>query len=704
MSDTFYEALFRPRSVALVGASDTAGKATARPLTYLRQRGWAGAVYPVNPVRETVAGERAWPNIKDLPEVPDHVFVMTATDAAITAVEQCVARGVPVVTVMADGFIDSAAGGADRRRVLRELVRGSNTRLLGPSSLGVATIGADLFLTANAAFADPQVRAGGVFVASQSGSAIGALVTRGSEMGVGFAALVSTGNEIDLTLGEICRAAVADPRVESFALFLENISAAADLAEFAAAAAAAGKPVLVYKLGRSEAGARLAVSHTGALAGDDAVADALLADLGFARVHTFEALLEGQLLASAVDRHGAATRLRRAPRVGVLSTTGGGGAMVVDCLATRGAELPGPSAETMRRLAEIGVHAEPGALIDLTLAGTRYETMKGALDIVLSAPEFDVIVAVPGSSARFRPDLTVKPIVEAADSGKPLAAFVVPAAPDALRLLREQGVGAFRTPEACADAVVSLFDRRGPKPLRLQPITPGARYEVLDEVASYDLLRAVGVRAADHAVVALDTLPDRLPVDGPVAVKLLSAEVAHKSDIGGVVLDVRDAAGLRTAAERIRAAVAEHAPKISLSKVLVQQMVGGVGEALIGVRRDDQAGPVVVLAAGGILAELYRDRSVRTAPVDLDTARAMVSEIIAFRALAGYRGAPRGDLEALARAVCAVSDLVDAPGPAIIEAEVNPVIIMPEGQGVIAVDALVRRAMTERDRAVQGPR
>ena len=695
MSETFYEALFRPRSVALVGASDTAGKATARPLAYLRQRGWEGTVYPVNPARETVAGERAWPSIEALPEVPDHVFVMTATDAAIAAVEQCVARDVPVVTVMADGFIDSAAGGADRRRVLRELLCGSKTRLLGPSSLGVATIGADLFLTANAAFADPHVRAGGVFVASQSGSAIGALVTRGSEMGIGFAALVSTGNEVDLSLGEICRAAVADPRVESFALFLENIGAAAELAEFAEAAAAAHKPVLVYKLGRSEAGARLAVSHTGALAGDDAVADALLADLGFARVSTFDALLEGQHLASAVDRHRAAPRSARAPRVGVLSTTGGGGAMVVDCLATRGAELPGPSAETIRRLADIGVHAEPDALIDLTLAGTRYETMKGALDIVLSAPEFDIVVAVPGSSARFRPDLTVKPIVEAADSGKPLAAFVVPAAADALRLLREQGIAAFRTPEACADAVVSLFHRRHPKPLRLQSMSSGERSEVLDEVASYHLLDFSGVRSAEYAVVPVDALSAELPVAGPVAVKLLAPGVAHKSDIGGVVLGVRDGAGLRGAVDRIRAEVTERAPGIPVDNVLVQTMVGGLGEALVGMRRDEQAGPVVVLAAGGVLAELYRDRSVRTAPVDPDTAREMVSEVVAFRALAGYRDAPRGDLEALARTVCAISELVDAPGPMILEAEINPVVIMPEGQGVVAVDALVRRAAAQ---------
>ncbi|WP_396043572.1 hypothetical protein [Aeromicrobium sp. UC242_57] len=294
-------------------------------------------------------------------------------------------------------------------------------------------------LTANAAFAEPDLPSGNVFVASQSGSAIGALASRGKEMGVGFRGLVSTGGELDLTLGEICLSTVDDPAIESYALFMENITGAGHLRSFARAAAERGKPVMAYKLGRSAEGAGLAVSHTGALAGDDAVADALLADLGIARVTTFEALLEGQHFARAVEL-GASTKR---PRVCVVSTTGGGGAMAVDCLAVRGADLSGPSAETIARLAESGIAAGHGALIDLTLAGTRYDVMKSALDVVLSAREFDAVVAVPGSSARFQPELAVKPIADSVGDGGPLASFVVPSAPDALRMLRASGVSAF---------------------------------------------------------------------------------------------------------------------------------------------------------------------------------------------------------------------------------------------------------------------
>ncbi|MEU6748275.1 acetate--CoA ligase family protein [Spirillospora sp. NPDC046719] len=687
---SWYNALLHPDTVAILGASGTPGKTTARPLEHLRLHGWQGDVFPINPARDSVLGERAWPSVRALPVVPDHVLILTGADQAVEAVRECAGLGVRVATILADGFVDGSADGPRRRAELRRILDGSDLRLLGPSSLGVAAPGSRFAFTANAAFAEPDLDDGGVFVASQSGSAIGALLSRGKEMGIGFRGMVSTGNEIDLTLGEICLASVDDPRVRSYALFLENLTAAEDLRAFARAAAERGKPVLAYKLGRTEAGADLAVGHTGALAGDDAVADALLKDLGIARVHTFEALLEGQNLAVGLPiRPAGAARTR----VCVVSTTGGGGAMAVDCLAAAGAELPGPSAETAERLARAGVNAGGGALIDLTLAGTRYEVMKGALEIVLSAPEFDAVVAVPGSSARFHPELAVKPIVDSGGSGKPLAAFVVPAAPEALRLLRANGIAAFRTAESCADALTAVFDRRPPTDRAHCAAPTGSPSTVLDEAESYQVLDGIGVPAAQYAVLDTQHLPGDLPVPGPAAVKILSPEAPHKSDVGGVVLGVADGEELRVAAERIRRSVQQRVPGATADRLLVQTMVRGLGEALVGYRYEPDVGPVVVLAAGGVLAELYQDRSVRPAPVDLAAAREMVGEVVAFRALSGYRGAPLGDLDALAEAVVSFSRLAESEGPPVLEAEVNPLIVLPQGAGVVAVDALVRREM-----------
>jgi acyl-CoA synthetase (NDP forming) len=682
-----HDALMAPRSVAIVGASDDRAKTTARPLAFLQDVGWEGHVYPVNPTRETVLGARAYPSVTALPETPDHVYVLAATDKVVGIVDECVARDVPLVTIMADGFVAADPRGNARIEALKTAIDGSRTRVLGPSSLGVANVNSGFLLTANAAFARRDLEAGGMFVATQSGSAMGALLSRSRQMRVGVAGLVSTGGELDLSLGEICESVLDDPEVTSFALFLENLNGADDLRRFALAAADRGKPIVAFKLGRSDEAAELAVSHTGALAGDDAVASAFFQDLGIARTNVFEALLEAQQLAVVTPVLDAPPR---APRVAVLSTTGGGGAMMIDCLVAAGAEPTAPSDETIERLEAEGINVGHGTLIDVTLAGTRYEVMKAALDVLCTAPEFDVVMVVPGSSAEFNPEIAVKPIVDSSHHGTPLATFVMPNAPQALKLLRESGVAAFRTPESAADAIVAVLSRRAPAARDAIAGRPSSQEDILDEVTSAELLGRVGIAFAPSAVVAVDDIPSELPVPGPAAVKVLSARIPHKSDAGGVRLGVADGEQLRDAVSEITASVGEHVPGVTVERVLVQQMVRGVAEVLLGYEDDASVGPVVMLAAGGVLAELFKDRALRVAPVDLSEAHAMISEVVALKAVAGYRGLPEGDLDALAHAIVAMSRLGEETGRAVLEAEANPMMILPAGQGVVAVDALVR--------------
>jgi len=300
------EALFSPRRIAIVGASDDRSKTAARPLLYLRRNGFAGIIYPVNARRDTVQGERAWPSLAALPERPDHVYVLTPTEVAIDAVGECARLGIPVVTVLADGF--AGAAGAARVARIADICARSRVRVVGPSSLGVVDLRARLLLTANAAFAEPDLPVGRIFAASHSGSLIGALVSRGKARGIGFAGLVSVGVEVDLSIGEICATTLDDPDIDGYLLFLETLRHAAALRSFALAAAERGKPIVAYKLGRSPAARELTVSHTGALAGEDDVADAFLADCGIARVATFEALLESP----AAARPPAARPRRRA--------------------------------------------------------------------------------------------------------------------------------------------------------------------------------------------------------------------------------------------------------------------------------------------------------------------------------------------------------------------------------------------------------
>jgi acyl-CoA synthetase (NDP forming) len=674
--------LFAPQSVAIVGQSNDATKTSGRPLKYLRQAGYAGRIYPVNARRDEVLGERAFPSLAALPEVPEHVYVVANTEATMEAVEECARLGVPVVTALANGFSEIGAEGMSREVRLREIVSKTKTRLVGPSSLGVVDLRHKTFLTANAAFDEKDLPVGRIFAASHSGGMIGTFLSRGKARGIGFAGLVSVGNEVDLSIGEICQATFDDPDIDGYVLFLETMRKAAQLRDFALEAAKRGKPVMAYKLGRSDAARELAVSHTGALAGEDDIAGMFLAECGIARVHTLEGLIEGFPIVARVP---ALPRGARRAAVAVVTTTAGGAATVVDPLSVRGVNVQAPSAETLAQLkARSGIDVAPARIVDLTLTGAQYDAMKNALAVLTSAPEFDMVVAVIGSSARFYPDLAVKPIIDSSGLPKPVAAFLVPEAPDALARLSAAGVPNFHTPEACADAVAAALGRRAPRPLEVRITPPTGKGQMLDEFEAYVLLDKLGVPRAPSIVFdAMTAKAPALPFAYPVAVKALSAEIAHKSDAGGVILNVADDAALFAAAQKI-------AETTKVDRVLVQPMTTGLGEILIGYRVDRDVGPLVMIAAGGVLAEIYRDRSLRLAPVDLAIARDMINEVAALKALTGYRGKAPGDLEALAKALVSLSRLAVSDRPAVLEAEINPLMVQPKGQGVVAVDALVR--------------
>lgn len=683
------QALLYPKSIALVGASDDAKKTGGRPQLFLRRSGYQGAIYPINPKRTEVQGEKAWPNLSSLPEVPEHVFVLSPTDSVVPTVQECAKLGVKLVTILASGFSESGPEGVERENQLRAIAQETGLRILGPSSLGVVNPNNGLVLTANAAFAEPDVPKGKVFVASHSGSMIGALVSRGKARGVGFAGLVSVGSEVDLSVGEICAATLDDPAIEGYVLFLESLRHGDQLQAFAREAALRGKPVIAYKLGRSSAAAEMAATHTGALAGEDDIADAFLKDLGIARVEMLETLFEIFPLAKKIP-----AEQKTGQRVAVVTTTGGGAAMVVDQLGVRGITVQAPSAETIAKLQAAEIPGNAGRVLDLTLAGTKYEVMMKALDILLNAPEFDMVIAVVGSSARFNPDLAVKPIMDSAGHTKPLVTMLVPDAPQALAQLTQAEIPCFRTPESCADAIASVFSRRQlsvPATVKGQATTAT---QALSEAHAYDLLDTLQVPHAPAVTLDLQTLqPGALPFDFPVAAKVCSEHIPHKTEVGGVVLGIRNQEELASAFATLRHNLQERAPGVPCEQVLVQPMRKGLTEVLVGYRIDPDAGPIIMLAAGGIWAEVMRDRSIRLAPVSVETAKEMIGEVKMLQTVAGLRGKAKGDLEALAQTIANLSQLAVRAELNVVEAEVNPLMVMPEGEGVLAVDALVMQAL-----------
>ena len=686
--------LFSPSSVAFYGASNDIRKMAGRPFHFLLKHGFEGRAYPINANRDTVLGRDAYPNLRALPEVPEHVFVLLPTEAVETVVEECAAAGVRVVTVFAGGFAEAGPEGVARQQRLVGIAQQAGMRVVGPNCVGMINPHHKLALSAANVLELDRLIPGNITVISQSGSLTGTILSRGRDLEVGFAKLISVGNEADLTIGEIGLACVDDPETDLFLLFLETFRDRDRIVAFAHAAHEAGKPIVVYKLGRSEAGRTAAVSHTGALVGPDAAVDAFFAAHGLLRVDLLETLLD--IAPLVVKRRPPATPLaKRDAGISVITTTGGGGAMVVDRLGRQGLRLVGPSDETIKRCGAKGIPVQPSTMIDLTAAGIRHDIVVEAIDSVLANPDTDAVIMVAGSTAQFYPHLSVNPIAEFAGSEKPLAAYIVPPAEDSRRMLIGKGIAAFRSPEGTADAITSLFHWRAPRG-EVAPADVERACGVLkairarpDEAQALEVFAAIGIEAVAATVVDPANAKPQIDFEYPVAVKAMAAGLAHKSEAGGVVLEVGNADALRTAIGAIRDRLARRHPALALDGILVQRMETGLVEALVGFVRDPQVGPIVTVGAGGIYAELYDDTAVRLAPVSLDEAREMINEVRGLAVIRGLRGRRPGDAEALARAIVGMSSLAWVE-PRVAEAEINPLIVRPEGSGVVAVDGLLR--------------
>ncbi|WP_454694697.1 acetate--CoA ligase family protein [Achromobacter aegrifaciens] len=693
MSDiSFAEALLSPRSIALVGASGDARKNTARPLRFMRKHGYAGAVYPINAGRAEILGEKAYPSLAGLPGPVDHVFVMIPGSEVAAVLAPCAQAGARVVTVYSDGFGETGAEGQARQAALVAQARALGLRLLGPNSIGSANLHTGGILSVNAAFEADTLLAGDLSMVSQSGSMMGSLLSRAAARGFGFAKSVSVGNESDITVGEVVDALVDDPQTKAVLLFLETLRDAATLGRALSRARAAGKPVIAYKLGRSEQGDALAQSHTGAMAGNDVAVDAFLKAYGVMRVRNLETLFE---LAPLASRYSRAESSRRAPdqaaRVAVITTTGGGAATVVDNLGLHGMVAVAPPADFVRRMGEQGLRIRETPVIDLTLAASSAQ-YKMLLEHLLRAGWCDAVLSVVGSSAQFHPGLAVQPLLEAdKPADKPLAVFLAPEAPESLALLRAGGIAAFRTPEACADALAVYFAAGGRPPATAAAVAWPAelpRSGMLSEHEAGALFRGLGVPVAGGQLVDPATLQHAVPY--PVVAKVCSRDLAHKTELGAVRVGIADGDTLRGAVQEMLENVRRQAPDARIDGILVQPMETRLIEMILGYRHDPLVGPTVLLGAGGIAAELSPDYAVRLAPVDEEEARRMILEVRQTRLIRGFRGLPQGDCEALARAIAAFSRLACATGVRIEEAEINPLFVRADG--VVAVDGLARLA------------
>jgi acyl-CoA synthetase (NDP forming) len=690
MSET--DKLLRPRSVAIVGASADATKLTGRPLAYLEKYGFAGAVYPVNPRVEAIGRHRCYPNVAALPEAPDVGVVLVGADRVIDAVRALSARGTAAAIVLASGFGESRPEGRTRQE---ELTRAAGAmRLLGPNTIGLVNVTDRIVLSASHALVTDEIVSGNVALVSQSGGILGSLLSRAQAAGLGFCKLIATGNECDLEVSDFIDHLVDDDATRVIALYLEGLRKPEAFKAAVTRARAAGKPVVAYKVGRSESGARSAASHTGALAGSDAAYDALFRQFGVIRAERYSDLLDIPMALSA-------GRPLKGKRLAIITSTGGSASVLADAAGIAGLETPPPDDATAAKLKTLAIDGATldNNPIDVTLAGVKTETFRMILDAVTASTNYDAVAVVLGSSALREPETVGGPLRECATrSGKPVVGFVSPDAPQLVRALNLAGVPTFAAPESCAVALAAM--RRAGQPKVIDPsraaavavsdnMRPLLKPGPLNEADSKRLFACFGIRGT-HEIIApapAEAETAAKTFGGNVVVKILSREVLHKSEIGVVAIDVAPADVAHTCAVMTQRYA--KATRRRPDGFLVQELVSGGVELILGYHRDAQLGPTILLGMGGVTAEVYRDTTLRLAPLTRRDADEMIAELRSAPLLHGFRGRPIADVGALADAIVAFSDMVVALGGQLAEAEINPLFVLPQGRGVVAGDGVV---------------
>jgi acyl-CoA synthetase (NDP forming) len=690
---TLAQALFEPRGIALIGASDEKGRNNSRPQIFLKKHGYKGKVYPVHPKRKTVYKVKAYPSVTKIPGPVDHAFIMTGPSIVPGIIRECGKAGVKVATVFTADFAESGSDGAKlQAQVVAEAKKGG-VRVIGPNCMGVYCMDPPAMISPNTVLQLPEIYKGKIGVISHSGSLTGTFLSRGQHRGIGFSKMVSIGNECDLSVAEVGEMLVDDPKTECILLFLETIRHEPAFTAMVRRAYEAGKPVVVYKIGRSEAAQEFTASHTGAIAGTDSAVDAYFKHHGVVRVDQFETLLEMPNLLLG-------RRPRPGKRVSILTTTGGGGGMTVDRLGVNGMIPTALPDEAVARIEAAGGMVSNGPLIDLTFKGATRENTDRVLKEIMDSDANDAAVMVIGSSAQFNPEVSVQSLLPYAHSEKPLGGFLVPEAAESGRLLTEAGLPNFRTPENCADGMRAYLEWREPLPVPktasvdLKPVRAAlneAKAKALDERECRAVFDALGIRqvAAAFAKTVKAAATAGSAVGYPCVAKVVSKDILHKTEAGGVLLNLTNeeqlADGVHAMDERIR----RERPEAEIDGYLIQSMQKGLSEVLIGYRLDSLVGPTVVLSAGGILSEVYGDASVRLAPATHETAREMIEEVKGLAPIRGYRGLPKGDLDAIADTLVALSQLAFVKRPLVLEAEINPFMVMAEGQGGLAADGLI---------------
>jgi acetate---CoA ligase (ADP-forming) len=675
--------LLNPASIAIVGASERAKWAT-QIFANLRAFGYPGKVYPVNPRVAQVWGSRCYPDLAALPEPPQHAMVIVPAPAVQAVLESGVKAGLKSATI----YASQIGEGQDpeivaRGAALEALIEDSGLIVCGPNCMGAIALRERYFGYPNTELC--QLTPGSVAMVTQSGGTLQYLGQAGAQRGVKFNYMISSGNEINLDLADYVNFLVDDQHTRVISLFIEGIRRPHVFMAAAAKALAAGKPIIAIKTGKSQKSRDSARSHTGAISGDYGAFTAMCERYGIINCPTLDDMVEMTLAFQS-------GRLPKGPRVGWVTTSGGTVDLLYDYLDEMGGTTT-PDFDTatkteIRRL----VSPELALKNPLDAGNPAGEAESAALcRAIVADPNVDMLAwgSTLPSGKRARDPALLRSVVEGTD--KPVIAFVrmnFPVDPQAVEFQEQVGFpylqGLPETVRALA-ALVFYGKRRGRRIAPLPP--PKGLAATVQGTALHAALAGQGLTPPKCGFAALPSEAADMAsgIGFPVALKIASAQISHKTEVGGVRLNLNSREEVEREAGALAAALSKIAPQAHLDGFVVQEMVEGI-EVIVGAHHDPLFGPMMVVGSGGILVELVADVACRLLPVGPQDARSMIDELKVAKLLAGFRGRPAADLDALIAAICGLSDFYLDHRHLLTDLEINPLIVLPKGKGVRAVD------------------
>ena len=695
------DTLLKPKSVAVLGASKNPNSIGGRPVRFLKEFGFKGAIIPVNPKYEELQGLPCYPDLDSLPEAAELLIVAVKAEMVPAAIEKAAANGIQSAMIVSSGFGEVGGDGLEMQKKIAAVARQHNMPIMGPNCQGFIDHYRGITATFTGALLRDNFYKGSVAFVSQSGAMGYHFYAMAQEMGLGFSYMISSGNEAVLTAGDYLKYVLKDENTKVAAAYMEGLSDPAVLRECANFALKQDKPFLVMKVGRSSAGSRAASSHTGSLAGEDRLVDSFFNQEGILRVNRV-----GQFF-DLFKAFNCGKRLK-GNKIAIVSISGGAGVVIADECEEVGMKVVDFAPETESTLSGLlpnfGSEKNP---VDLTAQVLGHsEGWYRSIKCVADDPNTDAVVVFIGLLEHMKDEL-IPPLVKInSETDKPILVTWM-ACDEAIRKdFRENGIPLYEEPHRCVYALSMMNKYRTLREIQAERVSSPVSVDVgasgvfessenmsgvLDEVTSKKILARAGLPTANEVLItSRDDAPAALDqVNGRAVMKVVSREIPHKSDVGGVVLDIREPEKATRAFDQIMHNVRQAKPDANIEGVLVSEMVDSDLEMLVGLKNDPVFGPVIMTGLGGVFVEIFQDVSTRVLPIGKWDAHSMLKELKGYPLLLGVRDGKKKDIEAVVETLVRVGNLGMSLGSRLAEMDINPLMVMSEGGGVKAVDALI---------------